>query len=65
MYINWLGLSCFKIQTTESTIITNPFAPNTGLRRPRLSAQVVILSNPEDRMANFKEGIKETVWKGS
>lgn len=46
MYINWLGLSCFKLQTKGNIIITDPFSDKVGITMPKLKADVVILSEP-------------------
>lgn len=51
MQIQWLGQSCFKIQTKNSageiTIITNPLLAASGLKMPRLQADIITLSNEE------------------
>lgn len=44
MYISWLGLSCFKIQTKEATLVIDPYRAEVGLKPPRLKADIVILS---------------------
>ena len=52
MVINWYGQSCFKIQTSGSnltegqvTIVTDPFAKETGLVPPRFQADIVTISH--------------------
>lgn len=45
MFITWLGQSCFKIQTKEATIVTDPYDADIGLKLPRLSADIVTVSH--------------------
>jgi len=45
MYITWLGQSCFKIQGKEVTIVTDPYDQTTGLKLPRMSADIVTVSH--------------------
>ncbi len=45
MYITWLGQSCFKIQTKDATVVTDPYDPKLGLKLPRLTADVVTVSH--------------------
>ncbi|MFA6027512.1 MAG: MBL fold metallo-hydrolase [Patescibacteria group bacterium] len=52
MHINWLGLSCFKIQTKGNTIITDPYGDKTGLTMPKQKADVVLLSDPKNDNVN-------------
>jgi len=59
--INWLGFSCFKINSkigdTEVDIVTDPFGPSSGLKLPRnLSADIVTVSH-ENEAHNFVEGV--------
>ncbi len=42
MVINWYGESCFKLQTGETAILTDPFDAKTGLTPPRLKADIVL-----------------------
>ncbi len=48
MYISWLGLSCFKIQTSNCTIITDPISSASGIKMPKLQADVVVISQPNE-----------------
>ena len=45
MKINWLGQSCFKIVTKETTIITDPFGKDIGLKPPHYEASLVTVSH--------------------
>jgi len=47
MYISWLGLNCFKIQSQNIVLITDPFDPKTGLKLPRLQADIVTVSQKD------------------
>lgn len=45
MVITWYGQSCFKIQSGELTIVTDPFSKEIGLTPPRFRADVVLVSH--------------------
>jgi L-ascorbate metabolism protein UlaG (beta-lactamase superfamily) len=45
MQITWLGQSCFKIQSKDVTVITDPYASDIGLKLPRLNADIVTVSH--------------------
>lgn len=49
MVITWLGHSCFKIQNKPGsdgvTVITDPFDKSTGLKVPRLEANIITVSH--------------------
>ncbi len=45
MTISWLGFSCFKIQTKDLIILTDPFSPATGLRGVKSKADIVTISH--------------------
>lgn len=47
MYITYLGHSCFKLESKENpaSLITDPFDKDTGLRVPRMTADVVTVSH--------------------
>ncbi|MDP3964335.1 MAG: MBL fold metallo-hydrolase [bacterium] len=57
MYLQWLGLNCFKITTNDTTLITDPYDSSTGLNLPRLQANIVTVSNPDEAMVNNIEKI--------
>lgn len=46
MTIEWYGASCVKITTGESTVVVDPFGPSSGLKVPRLSADMALLTGP-------------------
>lgn len=45
MQITWLGQSCFKIQGKDVTIVTDPYDSETGLKLPRLNADILTVSH--------------------
>lgn len=45
MRITWHGQSCFKIVTKETTIITDPFSKDIGLKPPHCEAGLVTISH--------------------
>jgi len=49
MQINWYGTSCFKIIDQEVSVLTDPLSPEkSGLKNPRITSDIIILSSPED-----------------
>ncbi len=58
MFINWLGQSCFKIQTkndgTDITIVTDPYNGSIGLRAPSLGADIVTISHDHEDHNNLE-----------
>ena len=64
MKISWLGHACFKLTTNEGTsIVIDPYDPNTGYGALRTSADVVITSHSHHDHAWLEavEGCKATV----
>lgn len=45
MEITWHGQSCFKIKSGNATIVTDPFGEGTGLKVPKLEADIVTVSH--------------------
>lgn len=45
MVITWYGQSCFKIQSGETVLFTDPFAKEIGLTPPRAQANIVTISH--------------------
>lgn len=41
MIIQWYGATCIKLTTSEATIVIDPYGSETGLKLPRLTADVV------------------------
>ncbi len=45
MVITWYGQSCFKIQSGDLVIVTDPFSKDIGLTPPRFKADVVAVTH--------------------
>ena len=56
MQIHYFGLSSFKIQTKEATVITDPFDKESGLLSPRGAADIIILSEKNNKLYNATSG---------
>jgi len=52
MQLQWLGLSSFRIQTQQSTIITDPYADSFGVTMPKLKADIIMVSDPNNPLTN-------------
>lgn len=48
MQISWHGQYTIKIQSQETTLVLDPYSPETGLTPFRAKAEIVALSNPGD-----------------
>ncbi len=57
MQIHYFGFSSFKIITKEATIITDPFDKESGLTPPRGNAEIVMLSEKQNKLYNATSGI--------
>ena len=57
MQIQYFGLSSFKISTKDRTLIIDPFSKESGLTPPRGSADLVILSEPENELYSYTQSI--------
>lgn len=58
MKITWLGHACFKIQGKDVIIVTDPYNPKIGLRKPSTKADILLISHDHDDH-NFKSAITE------
>lgn len=54
MHITWLGQACFKIQSKDITLVTDPYDSKVGLKLPRLTADVITVSHDHYDHANVK-----------
>ncbi|MBU0670548.1 MAG: MBL fold metallo-hydrolase [Patescibacteria group bacterium] len=52
MHITWLGMSCFKIQANDTTIIINPYQDKFGLKLSKAKADILMSSSPEEDVSN-------------
>lgn len=59
MEIKYLGHSCFRIKGKNTTVITDPFSPDTGLTLGKQTADIVTVSHQHPGH-NFTEGIGGT-----
>jgi len=53
MVITWYGQSCFKIQSGETVLFTDPFCKEVGLTPPRGQANVVTISHQHRDHNNY------------
>lgn len=57
MIIQWIGQSCFKIQTknngNEVTIVTDPYDDKSGLKMPKIQADIVTISHDHHDHTNI------------
>ncbi len=55
MQIIWYGKTCFKIISSQISILTDPFSPSqAGFKNPRINSEIVIFSSSQ----NFKNKIE-------
>ncbi|OGN23397.1 MAG: hypothetical protein A2918_01665 [Candidatus Yanofskybacteria bacterium RIFCSPLOWO2_01_FULL_42_49] len=45
MIITWFGHSCFRIESKEISILTDPFSKDIGLKPPRIKDDIVLVSH--------------------
>lgn len=45
MEINWLGHSCFRIKGAHTTVITDPYSPNSGYSLGKQTARIITVSH--------------------
>jgi L-ascorbate metabolism protein UlaG (beta-lactamase superfamily) len=57
MQIHYFGLSSFKITTKDATVITDPFDKESGLLSPRGAADIIILSEKNNKLYTATSGI--------
>lgn len=54
MNIYWYGQSFFKIESDKNVLVADPFDQSLGLKVPRLTADVVILTDKNNEHNNVK-----------
>lgn len=57
MQIHYFGLSSFKFQTKEATVISDPFDKESGLTPPRGNADIIVLSEKANKLYSATSGI--------
>ena len=45
MIITWFGHSCFKLQTSNATVLIDPYAKDIGIRLPKVTADFVLVTH--------------------
>ena len=55
MQIVWHGHSCFTLKNSKTTVITDPYSSEIGLKLPKLTANIVTCSHNHPGHNNFKE----------
>lgn len=67
MEITWYGNNCFGVKTKAGMLVVDPYASSTGLKLPNLKANVVVVSDEDDKDLSA-EGIggepKVLTWPG-
>ena len=57
MEITYVGQSCFKIKTKETTIVIYPYNPTyTGIKLPKLESDILLISHSHEDH-NYVEGV--------
>lgn len=54
MHIYWYGQSCFKIQTNDTIIFTDPYHKESGLTPPRTKSNIVTISHAHEDHNNIE-----------
>lgn len=52
MTITWLGMSCFKIQTKNATLIIDPYSDKCGLKMAKNKVDIALVTNVNNDCAN-------------
>ena len=52
MFITYHSLGCFKIQTKDAVIITDPYQDSVGLKLPKAKADIVTMTDPNSELCN-------------
>jgi L-ascorbate metabolism protein UlaG (beta-lactamase superfamily) len=58
MNIQWYGLSCFKIQSKDLVIVTDPYGKESGFTPLRTRADLVLVSH-DHKSHNYVESLKD------
>lgn len=52
MFITYHSLGCFKIQTKDAVIITDPYQDSVGLKLAKAKADIVTMTDPGSELCN-------------
>lgn len=58
MHLSWLGLSSFKIETKDATLVTDPFGPKVSKKPMRAKADIVTISRFADPVHGHIDAIQ-------
>ena len=58
MEITWLGHSCFRLKGSEATVITDPYAPDSGYTLGKPKADIVTVSHQHSDH-NYVQGVPD------
>lgn len=58
MQLSWHGQYTVKIQSKETVLVIDPYAPTTGLHPFRSKANIIALTNPTDPAMSYQSGIQ-------
>jgi len=65
MDISWLGHSSFRIKGKYATLVTDPYAPSTGLKFPKTDCDIVTISHDhQDHNDTLKIGGEPKIISG-
>jgi len=53
MNIIWYGQSCFSIKSKDKTIVIDPYGSKIGLKEPRLTADILLVSHEHSDHSNI------------
>lgn len=45
MTITWYGHSCFRLESKDALLLTDPFSPEIGLRPPKIKDNIILISH--------------------
>jgi hypothetical protein len=57
MQISYFGLSSLKFTSKDHTTILDPFSKDSGLIPPRGSADLILLSEPDNELYSYTQGL--------
>lgn len=52
MTIEWFGATCVRLVTSEATVVIDPLSPTSGLKVPRLNADLILTTSKEPSPAS-------------
>ncbi len=52
MHITWHGLSAIKLQSSNATMLINPYQDDFGLTMPKLKVDIAVTTDPANQLTN-------------